>query len=72
MNRYPTVLFDVGGTFLRFDLEKLARVYAQASAARGVSLDLARTKARLRLVEAVQVTLRQLLSLLGIEAPEHM
>ncbi|MDO8563085.1 MAG: arginine--tRNA ligase [Candidatus Limnocylindria bacterium] len=34
--------------------------------------DLAKTKARLRLIEAVAVTLRQTLSLLGVGAPEHM
>ena len=34
--------------------------------------DVPRTKARLRLVEAVQVTLRQTLGLLGISAPERM
>ena len=34
--------------------------------------DLAKTKARLRLIEAVQLTLRQTLSLLGVGAPEQM
>ena len=34
--------------------------------------DLAKTKARLRLIEAVAVTLRQTLSLLGVGAPEQM
>ncbi len=39
---------------------------------RVVGEDLPRTKARLRLMEAVQVTLRQTLGLLGISAPEAM
>jgi len=34
--------------------------------------DLAKTKARLRLIAAVQITLRQTLSLLGVGAPEQM
>jgi len=39
---------------------------------RVVGDDLALSRARLRLVEATQVTLRQVLSLLGISAPERM
>ncbi|MGH2499247.1 MAG: arginine--tRNA ligase, partial [Candidatus Limnocylindria bacterium] len=39
---------------------------------RVVTEDVARAKARLRLVRAVQVTLRQTLGLLGVSAPESM
>ncbi|MBI3522845.1 MAG: arginine--tRNA ligase [Chloroflexi bacterium] len=39
---------------------------------RVVGDDAARSKARLRLVEAVQLTLRQVLTLLGVSAPDQM
>src|SRR5574340_260637 len=51
MRRYPTLVFDVGGTLLRFNLEALARVYLDASLAQGVALDFARTCAALEALE---------------------
>ncbi len=45
MSRYSTVVFDVGGTLLRFNLDALARAYVDAGAQLGASLDFARTRA---------------------------
>ncbi len=44
MRRYSTIVFDVGGTLLRLDLDRLARAYLDAGARLGVSLDFARTR----------------------------
>ena len=44
MGRYSTIVFDVGGTLLRFNLDALARAYVDASAQWGASLDFARTR----------------------------
>jgi len=51
MGRYSTMVFDVGGTLLRFDLDALARAYQDAGAPLGVSLDFAPTRA---VVEALE------------------
>jgi HAD superfamily hydrolase (TIGR01509 family) len=45
MRRYSTVVFDVGGTLLRFNLDALAHAYVEAAAQLGASLDFARTRA---------------------------
>jgi HAD superfamily hydrolase (TIGR01549 family) len=44
MKRYSTIVFDVGGTLLRFNLDALARAYVDAGARYGASLDWARTR----------------------------
>jgi putative hydrolase of the HAD superfamily len=51
MNRYSTIVFDVGGTLLRFNLDALARAYITAGAARGIALDFARTRAVVETLE---------------------
>lgn len=51
MGRYSTIVFDVGGTLLRFNLDALARAYMEAAAPLGISLDLAPTRA---VVEALE------------------
>ena len=45
MGRYSTIVFDVGGTLLRFNLDALARTYLNAAAPLGVTLDFAQTHA---------------------------
>lgn len=51
MKKFSTVIFDVGGTLLRFDLDALARAYINAGAARGLSLDFARTRMMIETLE---------------------
>ncbi|MBI4789175.1 MAG: HAD-IA family hydrolase [Chloroflexi bacterium] len=51
MPQYTTMVFDVGGTLLRLDLDKLARAYLRAGAAAGVALDFERTRAVLQALE---------------------
>lgn len=51
MSRYSTIVFDVGGTLLRFNLDALARTYLDASARLGVLLDFARTRAVVEIME---------------------
>ncbi len=51
MSRYSTIVFDVGGTLLRFNLDALARAYLDAGAPLGVSLDAAKTYAVLETLE---------------------
>ncbi len=51
MNRYATIVFDVGGTLLRFNLDLLARAYQAAAAPLGVALDFAPTRATLETLE---------------------
>jgi HAD superfamily hydrolase (TIGR01549 family) len=51
MPRYSTIVFDVGGTLLRFNLDALARTYLESSARLGVSLDFARTRAVVEIME---------------------
>lgn len=45
MKRYPTIIFDVGGTLLQLNVDKLAHTYVQLAARRGISLDHALTRA---------------------------
>lgn len=51
MKRYDTMVFDVGGTLLRFDLDKLTRAYVEISARHGSYLEPARTRAVLEELE---------------------
>ncbi len=51
MRRYSTIVFDVGGTLLRLDLDRLARAYLDAGARLGVPLDFARTRATIDRLE---------------------
>ena len=51
MKRYATMVFDVGGTLLRFDLDKLTRAYIERAAALGYPIDLARARAVLEKLE---------------------
>ncbi len=51
MSRYSTLVFDVGGTLLRFNLDALARAYQDAGAPLGVALDFAPTRAVLEALE---------------------
>ena len=44
MSRYSTILFDVGGTLLRFNLDLLARAYVDAVATLGLTLDFAHAR----------------------------
>ncbi len=45
MSHYSTMVFDVGGTLLRFNLDALARAYVDAGARLGASLDAAHARA---------------------------
>ena len=44
MGRYSTILFDVGGTLLRFNLDLLAQAYVDAAALQGIVLDFAQAR----------------------------
>ncbi|MGH2449902.1 MAG: arginine--tRNA ligase [Candidatus Limnocylindria bacterium] len=75
--RFPELLEDIRehrGVHLLtgYALELAGLFHAFYRDHRVVGEDLARSKARLRLVEAVRVTLRQTLGLLGVSAPESM
>ncbi|HUG56040.1 MAG TPA: arginine--tRNA ligase [Candidatus Limnocylindrales bacterium] len=75
--RFPELLEDIRehrGVHLLtgYALELAGLFHAFYRDHRVVGEDLARSKARLRLVEAVRVTLRQTLGLLGIGAPDSM
>jgi REG-2-like HAD superfamily hydrolase len=65
VHRFSTVVFDVGGTLLRFDVEGLARAYVQAASAIGVRIDFQRAVGVLRALETElpQRTQQRLLSL---------
>ncbi len=45
MTHFTTFVFDVGGTLLRFDLDKLARAYTNIAATRGITIDFGRVRA---------------------------
>jgi arginyl-tRNA synthetase len=75
--RFPDLVVEVGrhyGVHLltQYAVELAADLHNFYKFNRVIGDDVPRTKARLRLVEAVQVTLRQTLGLLGISAPERM
>jgi arginyl-tRNA synthetase len=75
--RFPELLADIVGhrgvhLLTGYALELAGAFHGFYRDHRVVSDDAAVSKARLRLVRAVQVTLRQALSLLGVSAPETM
>jgi arginyl-tRNA synthetase len=75
--RFPELLADIVGhrgvhLLTGYALELAGAFHGFYRDHRVVSDDAAVSKARLRLVRAVQVTLRQTLSLLGVSAPETM
>lgn len=45
MKRYSTMIFDVGGTLLQLNVDKLAHTYVQRAARRGIALDHALARA---------------------------
>ena len=55
-----------------YGLELAGAFHAFYKGNRVVGDDVAKSKARLRLVDAVGITLRQTLGLLGVSAPESM
>ncbi len=44
-NYFKTLVFDVGGTLLTFDLDKLTQAYVDAGAEHGINLDFVETRA---------------------------
>ena len=75
--RFPELLADIVGhrgvhLLTGYALELAGAFHGFYRDHRVVSDDVAVSKARLRLVRAVQVTLRQTLGLLGVSAPETM
>jgi arginyl-tRNA synthetase len=75
--RFPELLADIVGhrgvhLLTGYALELAGAFHGFYRDHRVVSEDIAVSKARLRLVQAVQVTLRQTLGLLGVSAPESM
>jgi len=75
--RFPDLVREVGrhrGVHLltQYAVELAGELHNFYKFNRVVAEDLGRTKARLALMQAVQVTLRQTLGLLGISAPESM
>jgi arginyl-tRNA synthetase len=75
--RFPELLADIVGhrgvhLLTVYALELAGAFHGFYRDHRVVSDDVAVTRARLRLVQAVQVTLRQTLGLLGVGAPESM
>ena len=75
--RFPELLADIVGhrgvhLLTGYALELAGAFHGFYRDHRVVSDDAAVSKARLRLVQAVQVTLRQTLGLLGVSAPESM
>jgi HAD superfamily hydrolase (TIGR01549 family) len=69
MNRYATVVFDVGGTLLRFNLDLLARAYQAAAAPLGVALEFAPTRAALETLES-ELPARSQQRLISLEADD--
>lgn len=51
MKKFSTVVFDVGGTLLRFNLDALAQAYIAAGVPRGLSLNFAQTRAVIETLE---------------------
>ncbi len=75
--RFPELVVEMGETkgvhrLTGYALELAGLFHAFYRDHKVVSDDAERSRARLRLVEAVQVTLRQTLGLLGVSAPESM
>jgi arginyl-tRNA synthetase len=77
MLRFPELVEEIGDKhnvhlLTGYGLELAGAFHAFYKGNRVVGEDQARSKARLRLVEAVGLTLRQTLGLLGVSAPESM
>ncbi len=75
--RFPELLADIVGhrgvhLLSGYALKLAGAFHGFYRDHRVVSDDAALSKARLRLVQAVQVTLRQTLGILGVSAPESM
>ena len=75
--RFPELVSEIAGTkavhrLTGYALELAGLFHGFYREHKVVSDDLERSRARLRLVEAVQLTLRQTLGLLGVRAPESM
>ena len=75
--RFPEIVAEIAETkgvhrLTGYALELAGLFHAFYRDHKVVSDDLERSRARLRLVEAVQLTLRQTLGLLGVSAPESM
>ncbi|HVR89439.1 MAG TPA: arginine--tRNA ligase [Candidatus Limnocylindria bacterium] len=75
--RFPELVEEVRGKhnahlFTGYALELAGAFHAFYKGNRVIGEDEARSKARLRLVEAVGLTLRQTLGVLGVSAPEQM
>ena len=77
MLRFPELVLEIRDKhnvhlLTGYALELAGAFHAFYKGNRVVGADLARSRARLRLVEAVGLTLRQTLGLLGVSAPESM
>ena len=77
MLRFPELVLEICDKhnvhlLTGYALELAGAFHAFYKGNRVVGADLARSRARLRLVEAVGLTLRQTLGLLGVSAPESM
>jgi arginyl-tRNA synthetase len=75
--RFPELVADVAQTkavhrLTGYALDLAGLFHAFYRDHKVVGDDAERSKARLRLVESVQLTLRQTLALLGVNAPESM
>jgi len=75
--RFPELVAEIAGTkavhrLTGYALELAGLFHGFYREHKVVGDDLERSRARLRLVEAVQLTLRQTLGLLGVSAPESM
>ena len=75
--RFPELVVEIAGTkgvhrLTGYALDLAGLFHAFYRDHKVVGDDAERSRARLRLVEAVQVTLRQTLGLLGVSAPESM
>ena len=75
--RFPELVAEIAGTkgvhrLTGYALELAGLFHTFYRDHKVVSDDIERSRARLRLVEAVQLTLRQTLGLLGVSAPESM
>ncbi len=66
--RYSAVVFDVGGTLLRLNLDLMVKAYVDAAAARGVRLDFERARATIAQLE-LELPQRQQQRLISLE--EH-
>jgi REG-2-like HAD superfamily hydrolase len=66
MTRYSTVIFDVGGTLLRLNVQAMARIYVDACAALGMPTEFARACAVIESLEH-ELPIRQQQRLVSLE-----